>query len=186
MNYSLCDSNCPYNINNCNSFTSVRRRDQNNPLELEDNDSKTLLVFEAPGYYEWINQSPIYDSRQLGMENSAGSKIADAFEQCNKNRMDYDIAEAVSCFPGTKSNLIQDEVCQAAKFCEKYLMSYIYTKKYSKIVCWGYIAHNSVVNIVNILQERDHTYCPSIIFAKHPTAKDVTPEYIVGIIKKHL
>lgn len=80
MNYSLCDPNCPYNINNCNSFTAVRKRDQNHPLELEDNDSKTLLVFEAPGYYEWINRSPVYDSRQLGMENSAGSKIADAFE----------------------------------------------------------------------------------------------------------
>lgn len=68
MDYSLCDLDCPFNINNNYSFTSARVRDSNAPLNLEDNGSKILLVFEAPGYYEWVNGSPIYDIEILLMQ----------------------------------------------------------------------------------------------------------------------
>ena len=78
MDCSLCDLDCPFNINNNNSFTAARNRDSITPLKLEDNGSKILLVFEAPGYYEWVNGTPIYDSRNMGMFDSAGSRMAKA------------------------------------------------------------------------------------------------------------
>ena len=162
MDYNLCDLSCPFNINNNNSFTSARNLDSKTPLNLEDNGSKILLVFEAPGYYEWENETPIYDSRNEGMLDSAGSRIAKAFEIYGKNRDGYDIAEAVSCFPGARRNLIHDEICRAAYYCKNFLMNYISTKRYSRIICWGYIAHNSVVDVVGAIQTKDPMYCPDI------------------------
>ena len=127
-----------------------------------------------------------YDSRDLGKIDSAGSRIALAFERCGKNRLDYSIAEVVCCFPGKQKELRQHEILSAASYCHKYLLNTINNKRYAKIICWGYIAHNSVVEIVKYIQKIDFRYCPSIIFAKHPTAKGVTQEDINKIVKNHL
>ena len=80
----------------------------------------------------------------------------------------------------------KDEICQAAYFCKNFLMNYINTKRYSRIICWGYIAHNSVVDVVGAIQTKDPMYCPDIIFAKHPTANDTTQKYINSIVRKYL
>ena len=170
MDYQLCDLTCPFNVNNQNTFTNSRPKDANFPVMLEDNNSRILLVFEAPGFYEWKNKCPIYDSRYLEKRDSAGSRMAQAFEDCEINRKDYDIAEVVSCFPGPQGGIKQYEVAMASICCRKYLFDYIYNKRYDKIVCWGYIAHNSVIDIVREIQGTDVFYCPSIMSAKHPTA----------------
>ena len=51
MDYSLCDLDCPFNVNNNTTFTKARSKDAKSPLKLEVNGSKTLLVFEAPGFF---------------------------------------------------------------------------------------------------------------------------------------
>ena len=168
IDYQFCDLGCPFNINNKGSFTNSRRGEVNMPLPLEDNNSNVLLVFEAPGYYEWHNRCPIYDS--------SGSRMANAFESCGKIRTNYDIAEVVCCFPGTKNKLQHSEVLLASTFCRRYLLNYVEKKKYHKIVCWGYIAHNNIIDIVKSIQIRDPYYCPNIMFAKHPTARGNTQE----------
>lgn len=174
----FCDLSCPFNINNPNSFTNSRSKDCKFPLPLEDNNSNVLLVFEAPGYYEWENRCPIYDSRSIGKKDSAGSRMAQAFESCDKNRTDYDIAEVVCCFPGNVGVLNHNEILSASIYCRKYLLRCVEQKKYYKIVCWGYIAHNTIIDIVKSIQIEDPHYCPNIMFAKHPTAYGNTQDEV--------
>ena len=186
MNYKECDVNCPFNINNMTSFTKARNKDEKLPLHLENNGSKVLLVFEAPGYYEWENNSPIYDSRNNGMKDSAGSRIAEALEICRKNRNDYDIAEAVCCFPGKHGQLEQKDVETASEYCKKYLMDYVNSNRYEKVVCWGIVAYTIVKEIVNDINKRSADYSPEIIEVEHPTNKNVNQEYVTDTVRKYL
>ena len=172
MNYEKCHLNCPFNVNN-RDFTKARCKEVNRfPLEVEDNGSNILLVFEAPGYYEWINSKPIYDSRVEGKLDSAGSRMAVAFETCNKNRNDYDIAEVVRCFPGRKSELKHTEIESAAGYCQKYLLEELRRKKYCRIICWGTISHTCIIDLIHSIQLEDPYYCPNVIYAKHPTNEE--------------
>lgn len=84
---------------------------------------------------------PIYDSRSENTYDNAGSRMAEAFESCGKQRTDFDIAEAVCCFPGKQKDLNHHEVVCASTYCRKYLYEYVSEKQYSKIVCWGNIAY---------------------------------------------
>ena len=186
MDYKYCDSNCPYNTQNIFTFTKARARDKIQPIDLEFHGSKTLLVFEAPGYYEWIKNRPIHDSRDEQKMDSAGSRIATAFEACNKQRNNYDIAEAVCCFPGKQKDLNHNEIVNASMSCRKYLYGHVQAKRYSKIVCWGHIAYSSILDIVDSIRVQTPQYCPTIISLKHPTAKDNNQDAINNDVRMYL
>jgi uracil-DNA glycosylase family 4 len=116
---------------------------------LEDNGSNILLIFEAPGIDEWSKSKPVC-SKRMG---SAAVKFVNALVSCGKKLTDYDIAEALYCFPGKSSKgtgqKIQKEVILGSKCCQKYLELEILSKNYKKIVCFGKIAQESVSRIFN-------------------------------------
>ena len=118
-------------------------------------------MFESPGYYEWINNSPVF--YQPTAKTSAGYIFRQALIATNKKRIDYDITEAVQCFPGcsatgnaTSNIKIQGETEIASIFCLKYLYQDIIAKNYKKIVCFGNIAYNSKSHIIRMLTNHPH------------------------------
>ena len=150
-NYNLCGK-CIFNRNSLKQSVNINyiiNKKHNGPLSLEDNGSNILLVFEAPGIDEWSKSKPVC-SKRMG---SAAVKISNALASCGKKLTDYDIAEALYCFPGKSSKgtgqKIQKEVMLGSKFCQKYLEQEILSKNYKKIVCFGKIAQESVSRIFN-------------------------------------
>lgn len=100
-NYNLCGK-CIFNrksIKQSANINYITNKNNNGPLSLEDNGSNILLVFEAPGIDEWSNNKPLCSKRR----GSAAVKFANALALCGKALTDYDIAEALYCFPGKSS-----------------------------------------------------------------------------------
>jgi len=161
------------------------------PLEKEAHNSKTLLVFEDPGIIEWEHRIPIFDARKpdaagKSYSNSAGSLIAHAFEVCKMNRTDYDITEAVQCFPDIKANKIQSEIDRASIFCLHNLFSDIYGRGYSKIICFGDVAERSVLQVVEIIKSIDSRYSIFPTKLVHPSAMGRTLTDLINDIKQNL
>src|SRR6478609_342901 len=81
--------NCPYHPD-----TRLVPRPEgrsHSPLSAELHDSKTLLLFQAPGINEWNDGKPLSSEE----DGSAGFRFKDALAKAEKQREDFDIAEAV-------------------------------------------------------------------------------------------
>ena len=174
-NCSLCPFNPQNNMANLHSknLAYIWNAKNNGPLMLENNNSDILLVFEAPGIDEWHKRQPIISKRKF----SAGRKFDDALKKAGKYRTNYDITEAVLCFPGkstTGTNAkIQEEVEIAATYCQQYLQQDISNKNYRKIICFGKTAYNSVLKIYPTICAINPYYSSSpyqnrIIHLTHP------------------
>ena len=148
-NCSLCPFNPQNNVANLHSknMSYIWKTKNNGPLMLENNNSDILLVFEAPGIDEWSKRQPIISKRGF----SAARKFDDALKTAGKARVNYDITEAVLCFPGKSTagvnQKIQEEVETAATYCQQYLQQDILNNNYRKIICFGEIAYSSVLKI---------------------------------------
>lgn len=175
--YAECSNKCPYNkcsINPSKNHAYILNKKNNGPLNLfsKNTSNRILLVFEAPGIDEWRKEEPISSKR----EGSAAVKFNNELK--NKNKEDYDIAEAVRCFPGTstKTDNQKDskELKKAAECCQKYLERALKAKSYTKIVCFGEVAKDSVSSVVKtfIKQNSQHYtigyFKKSVICLTHP------------------
>lgn len=192
--YSNCNSNCPYNfssLNNANLSNNknyIFNKKNSGPLSMIDNKKQILIIFEAPGIDEWSKNEPL-SSKRLG---SAAKKFKDALATAGKNINNYDIAEAVYCFPGKsgkgQGQKIQTELDLAATFCETHLASEILSKNYTKIVCFCKVAYDSVTRIIQKLVLHPHynaTYlATNVIYHPHPMACSFSN--LVANIKKDL
>ena len=128
---------CPYS-------GAAHMNNQGKPLRLENNNSKILLVFQAPGIEEWKQRKPIISKKR----NSASSRMENAFKRKCKNRQDYDITEAVQCYPGYGNNRDKKPSKKAVECCKEHLKRDIINGKYEKIIAFGRIAQESVSEIV--------------------------------------
>lgn len=165
---------CPFNKYNTCALKSknikyIWSKKNKGPLVLENNRSQILLVFEAPGIDEWSKRQPIISNRVY----SAGRKFNEALKRAGKARTNYDITEAVLCFPGKsstgKNQKIQTEVKSAAKYCITFLINDIVTHNYGKIICFGNVAYESVCTACRIIQSKHLQYAtPQIIRLQHP------------------
>lgn len=162
-NFSLCDKKCPYkkcSVNPSQNHTYIHSKRNSGPLELYSQipTNDILLIFEAPGIDEWSKGEPIC-SKRIG---SAGHKFNAELRAQGKIKSNYDIVEAVRCFPGTSTKTTHQkndaELESAATYCEKYLRDIILSKNYKKIVCFGKIAKKSVQSIMGRLQRKKHPY----------------------------
>ena len=98
-------------------------------------------------------------------------KKALAASNIDKTLNNYDITEAVCCFPGTsgKSKMGKknaDEERLAACFCITNLIDDILGKQYKKIICFGLIAYYSALFIYNTFNPTSKI--PTPIFCNHP------------------
>ena len=131
---------------------------------MEDNEASALLIFEAPGEAEWKGGSPIFSAHP----SSAAARIRKAQLRVERVRTDYDITNAVQCFPGkgparnggrSRDAKPPDE---AIKHCSRWLQADIQTREYKLILVFG----NPAKAAVNMLPYTDD---PRFQFLTHPT-----------------
>jgi uracil-DNA glycosylase len=158
------DSNC----NNCPYEKQIHLSSKNRtnrvspPIELENNNSEILLLFQAPGTEEWKEGQAIQPVKKQG--GTAGRRIELSWERKHKNRNDFDIINTVQCFPGNNGNRDLEPNTMSICSCSNKLEYILNTNHYSKIIAFGEIAQNVVENITNKLKiEID------IVKSKHPT-----------------
>jgi uracil-DNA glycosylase family 4 len=111
------------------------------PLSAEDNGSGTLLLLQAPGVEEWSSGRALSSQQNL----SAGQRFATALAKTGKRRNDFDIAEAVNCYPGTAPNgRDKQPTRQAIVACNKWLADLLNEKRYTKVVLFGRVAEEAL------------------------------------------
>jgi len=156
---SKCIS-CPYNQQ---QHLPVNQRTLRNspPIDLENNNSKTLLVFQAPGKDEWEVGKAIQLTIKVG--GSAGRRINMSWERCQKQRTDFDIINSVQCFPGNEGKRDLEPDVMAICSCSQRLENVLESNEYSKIIVFGGIANQVITSICKKLNAKS-----KIIDAPHP------------------
>lgn len=126
------------------------------PIKIEKNNSSTLIIFQAPGIKEWHVGKAIQSSRKRG--GSAGSRIEASWNRCGKSRKDFDIVEAVRCYPGERKNGRDKKPRKKSReCCSKILAREINSGNYLRIIAFGVIAQemlkyikiNSTCQVIN-------------------------------------
>lgn len=140
---NICES-CPYY--NKEHLLNTDYYDIGEPLELENNNSRILLVFEAPGIEEWRSCAPLQPVNMQG--GSAGIRLEASWTRMNKQRDNFDITNTVQCFPGKMSDKrVNDPVPMAVERCNVILRNDILNGNYEKVIAFGKFAQNSVSQI---------------------------------------
>lgn len=131
----------------------------NLPLSKESNGGSILLVFQAPGLDEWSHRIPICSPNG----RSTAARVRNSLARLKKSRSDFDITNAVQCFPGkTASGRDRKPSEIARKKCSEWLRSDINQKTYSKIIVFGNVARKSIDELLS-------SQAVPIIYLKHPS-----------------
>lgn len=131
---------CPY-YNQAHLANEQKTMRSNPPVPLEDNNSNTLLIFQAPGIEEWISGVPIQPTRKKG--GTAGARVALSWKRQKESRTQFDIINVVQCYPGNRGNDGDRDDrphTLATCACSKRLQEILAVKNYSKIIVFGEIA----------------------------------------------
>ncbi len=130
-------SDCPYRKGKHLQGTGYEIRKK--PLAM-DLGSKTdeLIVLQAPGVDEWNIGFPLQPTIKKG--GSAGSRVKQSWERLGKCRQNYDITNAVQCFPGRvgRRDFVPKALAQAK--CLEWLKEDILSKEYRRIIVFGEVA----------------------------------------------
>lgn len=172
MSYDSNCNNCPYKNQKHLSNKNITNR-KSPPIGLENNNSNTLLVFQSPGIEEWEKGQAIQPSRKKG--GTAGRRIELSWERKQKNRYDFNIINAVQCFPGNDGNRDLEPNIMSICSCSNRLEHILNEKKYNKIILFGAIAQNVVDNLLNKLGLK-----VDVVKSKHPTG-GLSNEYLDGL-----
>lgn len=173
--YEQC-SDCLYACGR--QLTETDRAIRDHPLSMEDSGSDTLLVFQSPGIDEWKTGRPISSSNP----RSAAAKIAKAFELVGSDRWQFDITNAVQCFPGKRGanvDLSPRDMSPPTKVrsaCSKWLERDIHKRPYRRIVVFGSVAKKMVRKLIG--EDSRLLYVP------HPSARGVSVAFLAAALKK--
>ena len=141
----------------------------NQPIRCERNGSKYLLVFQAPGNDEWSgttisgNRIPIDSANS----HSCAARMRNSFVRKGVSRNNYDIAEAVCCYPGKNQN-DRDKKPSARSItsCINNMERLLQKGQYTRIVCFGNIAYKVVSQALSAI----HGNVPICTKASHPSS----------------
>lgn len=160
MGYDANCCGCPYF--NQQHLSQVERTCRDDPpVEAEVNDSDVLIVALAPGTKEWKLGSPLIPCKRQG--GTAGSRMEQSWKRKGKKRKDFDIIEAVQCYPGKGSNGRDKEPAgDAVNACAARLRGALQRKKYRKVIALGKAALKS-------LQKANTDLKLCIVEGPHPT-----------------
>ena len=153
---------CPYE--NAQHLSVAAREIRATPLAMENNNGSILLIFQAPGINEWANGRPVSSIEA----NSTGMKLEMAFAHYNKTRANFNITNAVQCFPGKKDakngKRPRDKapVAAARRHCGYWLRKDITAHNYERIVVFGSPARKAVLALGYADDSR-------FVFVKHPS-----------------
>ena len=145
---AFCQS-CPY----CNA-KHLSSTMQGMPLNAEIRKTNTLLVFLAPGENEWTGNcgktlpAPIISNNP----RSTAARLRNSFNRIHKTRINYDLTEAVQCYPGKNSSKRDRRpYASAIVQCANHLTADIQGHAYSRIISFGVIANQVVDDIIRKL-----------------------------------
>jgi len=131
------------------------------PLKKEDNGSDILLILQSPGEKEWEIGLPLQN-----FHNGAGLRFQKSFKRIGKTRTDYDITNAVQCYPGKGANGRDNKPDRIAQTkCREKLRHDIESKPYRKIIVFGDIARRQLETL-GYNTQNDQRFS----FLKHPSA----------------
>lgn len=160
MQYDDNCKTCPYYLQN--HLTGLSRTTRESPaITLENNSSSTLLLFQSPGDNEWHAGKAIQPTIKQG--GTAGVRIKNSWERKNKSRTDFDIINAVQCFPGNDGDRDLSPKLMAICSCSKRLQSVLESKKYKEIIVFGSIAEEAVEEL-----SKKVNYSANVVKAPHP------------------
>ena len=144
------------------------------PLKLEKNNSKILLVFQAPGQEENKLKRPIISQKI----NSAGYRLTKSWHSKSKERSDFDITNTVLCYPGYNEKTKRDKKpnSKSRQYCLNNLETDIINNNYSKIICFGGVAINQIKKIKHKIKQNIE-----IIESPHPCANGVKDTDLVKL-----
>ena len=142
MNYPTKECHlCPYFGQQQIAGTAAVVVRDSPPVLSESNGSRILLVFQAPGIDEWKIGKPLQPTRKPG--GSAGRRIELSWSRTGFNRSNFDITNAVLCYPGHKKNRDNKPSEKAIACCIKNLEKTILNENYSRVIAFGEIAIKS-------------------------------------------
>lgn len=135
------------------------------PLSMEDNAASILLIFQTPGLDEWETGRPISSTNP----RSAGARLRKAFERLGTSRANYNITNAVQCFPGKKPQTNDKRPrdnkppAEVIRRCSHWLRQDIEAREYERIVVFGDPAKKAV-------QAHNYGEDPRFRFVRHPSS----------------
>jgi uracil-DNA glycosylase family 4 len=160
MPYDQHCASCPYREQQHLRHEQQTSRDSP-PIELETNGRSTLLLFQAPGTKEWEVGKPIQPTRRRG--GTAGARIQESWIRAGKERRDFDILNAVQCFPGNDGGRDREPAEKSITCCQSRLGAILNQKNYTKIIVFGNVASSVVAALT-----RGDTIKAQIVQAPHP------------------
>ncbi|MFY0528756.1 uracil-DNA glycosylase family protein [Archangium gephyra] len=144
-NSTICRQ-CPYHPGGPLALPPTTRAHQ--PLAIEQRGSDVLIVARAPGVDEWEDGHPLISPNP----QSAAHRLRKSWLRIGKNRQDYDITNAVLCYPGKPPSSPdgkppRDNPPDAVALvqCRHWLQGTINSGRYRKIVTLGDEARAAVV-----------------------------------------
>ena len=105
---------------------------------MENNNSDTLLVFQATGIKEW----------GIGQASAAGRRIELSWERKQKIRNDFNIINVVQCLPGNNGDRDLEPNIISIYSCLNRLEHIQKEKNYKRIILFGQIAQNVGDNLI--------------------------------------
>ena len=98
MGYDACCCGCPYK-DQTHLAADEKTGRSSPPVEVEVNGSGVLIVALAPGVEEWQCGTPLMPIKKRG--GTAAGRIKQSWDRKGKERSQFDIVEAVQCYPGS-------------------------------------------------------------------------------------
>lgn len=155
--YGEACENCPYRRGN------PHYQPPGEPLSMERNDGRVLLILQAPGVDEWSCRRPAISQSP----HSAAARIRNSLVRLGRTRADYSITNAVQCYPGRRPSSRRDKPPRksARCACAAWLKEDILCHEWDRVVVFGRIAECSVREIFG-------NRCPDhVTFLKHPSSR---------------
>ena len=142
MPYDLACLNCPYRDQRHFPDHQKTQRDDP-PVALESNRSSTLIVAIAPGVEEWQCGRPLLPTKKRG--GTAGARIKQSWDRAGKTREEFDIIEAVQCYPGRgDADRDEDPDKSAVVACSRRLRTCLVEGQYTRAIALGQPAYDSL------------------------------------------
>lgn len=139
-------SGCPYFKQNHLLGTKFITNRTFPPVGSEINGGDTLLVFQSPGIKEWETGLPLQATKKLG--GTAGRRIELSWSRAGVHRKQFDITNAVLCYPGTQNGRDKPPESDAERCCAHNLRATIEGANYSRIISFGGIANRLTTEVL--------------------------------------
>lgn len=168
---TLSVTDMPYDSTNCQNCpywrqghlpTGQRTDRKDPPIELESHNSKTLIVALAPGIEEWKVGAPLQPIKKQG--GTAGARIAQSWERTGIRREDFDLLNAVQCYPGVDGARDATPDDMAVLSCANRLDEILAYNGYDRVICLGDVAAQVVTRLRDL-----HNFSFLVKKCRHPT-----------------